>query len=124
MKNFIILILLFTASFIGAQDQNFTLTKDRILEIASTSSAANQLMNQYYPEAFIVERPQPTIESTIDLSLLTMRNRQFYLGNKYFGAINQSPFYLFTNKAILVDNAYKPSIQVVNGRDLIVFELK
>ena len=124
MKKTLILILLFISTWVAAQEQNFTLTKDRILEIASTSSAANQLMNQYYPEAFIVERPQPTIESTIDLSLLTMRNRQFYLGNKYFGAINQSPFYVFTNKAILVDNAFIPSIQVVNGRHMIVFELK
>lgn len=124
MKKIIILILLFTASFLGAQDQNFTLTKDRILEIASTSPAANQLMNQYYPEAFIVERPKPTLESTIDLLGLTIRNRQLYLGNKYLGAINQSPFNVFTNKAIIVDLQYIPSIQRVNGRYLIVFENK
>ncbi len=124
MKNFIILILLFTASFIGAQDQSFTLTKDRILEIASTSEAANQLMNQYYPEAFIVERPKPTLESTIDLLGLRINNRQLFLGSKVLGTINQSPFNVYTNKAIIVDMAFIPSVQRVNGRYLIVFENK
>lgn len=105
--------------------QKFELTKERILEIASTSSAASQLMHQYYPEAFIVEKPQPTLESTVDISSLTIRNKQFYLANnKYFGSINQSPIHIFTNKAIIVDRAFIPSIQIVNDRHLIVFENK
>lgn len=103
----------------------YELTKDRILEIASTSSAASQLMHQYYPEAFVVVRPQPTVENAVNLTGLTVRNNQIFIANaKYLAALNRSPMYVFTDKALIVAEGYKPSIQVVNGRDLIVFELK
>jgi hypothetical protein len=110
----------------------FQLTKDQILELASTNSAASQLLNQYLPEAFaptVGDHVPVDVENAVDLSTLIVRNnsgnKQLLLANnKFLGSVNQSPMYVYTNKAIIVDSAYKPSIEVVNGRDLIVFEKK
>lgn len=108
----------------------FQIDKNRLLELASTSQAASQLLNQYYPEAFapVVVTPvhvPVAVENAVDLLSLAVRNKQLYLANnKFFGSINQSPMFVYTNKAIIVDSAYKPSIEVVNDRDLIVFEKK
>jgi hypothetical protein len=110
----------------------FQIDKNRILEIASTSSSASQLMYQYYPEVFaptVEEHVPVAVENAVDLSTLIVRNnsgnKQLLLANnKFLGSVNQSPMYVYTNKAIIVDNTYKPSIEVVNGRDLIVFEKK
>lgn len=121
MKKTLILILLFAATWIAAQEK--PLTKEQILQLSETSPAAKDLLKTIYPQLF--ERPPATFESAIDLSNLAIRNRQLFLANnKFLGSINQSPFYTFTYKGILVDNAFVPSIQVINGRHIIVFELK
>lgn len=107
----------------------FQIDTNRLLELASTSPAASQLLNQYYPEVFtpVVEAPvrvPVAVENAVDLSTLAVRNKLLYLGTRFFGAINQSPIYVYTNKAIIVDSSFIPSLERVNGRDLIVFEKK
>jgi hypothetical protein len=101
------------------------LTKEEVMKIAATSEAANNLMREYYPEFFeVVPTPVP-VENAVNLSGLTVRNGQLFIANaKYLGALNRSPMYVFTDKGILVDSAFKPSIEIVNGRHLIVFENK
>lgn len=103
----------------------YNLTKEQILEIAGTSAAANDLMRLQFPEVFeVVHAPVP-VENAIDLSNLAFRNKQLFLANnRFLGTVNQSPMYIYTNKAIIVDSAFKPSIEIVNGRYLIVFENK
>jgi len=101
----------------------YNLTKEQILEIAGTSSAANELMRNEFPEVF--KNVPVAVENAVDLSNLSFRNKQLFLANnKFLGGVNQSPFYVYTNKAILVDSTLRPSIETVNGRDLIVFENK
>jgi hypothetical protein len=103
----------------------YELTKEQILEIASTSSSANNLMRKHFPEVFEVVHAPVTVENAIDLSNLSFRNKQLFLANnRFLGTVNQSPMYVYTNKAIIVDSAFKPSIEIVNGRHLIVFENK
>jgi hypothetical protein len=98
------------------------LTKEEVLQIAATSEAASNLMRQFYPE-FFAPIPVP-VENAIDLSNLSFRNRQFFLGNTFLGSINASPFYIYTNKAILVDSYYKATVEIVNNRYMVVFEKK
>lgn len=101
------------------------LTKEEVIQIAATSEAASNLMKQFYPEFFAVVHAPVPVENAVNLSGLTVRNNQLYIANnKYLAGLNRSPMYVYTDKALIVDSAYKPSIQVVNGRDLIVFENK
>ena len=98
------------------------LTKEEVLQIAATSEAASNLMRQFYPE-FFAPIPVP-VENAIDLSNLSFRNGQFFLGNTFFGSVNKSPFYIYTLKAILLDSYYKATVEIVNNRYMVVFEKK
>lgn len=101
------------------------LTKEEVIQIAATSEAASNLMKGFYPEFFAVVHAPVPVENAVNLTGLAVRNNQLFIANaKYLAALNRSPMYVFTDKALIVADGYKPSIQVVNGRDLIVFELK
>jgi hypothetical protein len=98
------------------------LTKQEALQIAATSEAASDLMRQFYPEYF-APIPVP-VENAVDLSNLSFRNKQFWLGSRYVGTINATPMYVYANKAIIVDSSFKPTVEIVSGRHMIVFENK
>lgn len=96
----------------------FEIDKNRILEIASISQAASQLMHQYYPEAFPKEYK--------DLSQVSTTGKAMYLpggfGKRLLLQLNTSPLRDQTFKSLAIDKAFKAELIEDAAGQLLVFE--